>query len=443
MAFIAIALFAGVFIHAAPAPQVVTRLHAVPSDLAGVRAIPATLQTVRTVPAAAHELVQEVRALPAAVSTRHSSITHATPSHSVVRTVASAAPVVHAAPVRTASVVRTVAQAGPAVVRTTPVVHEVHEPAVSVVRTAPVVHEVHEPAVSVVRTAAVAQPAAVVRHVPVVDQVVATRAHAHYNYGYSVNDGLSGDLKARQESRDGDVVTGSYTVQDPDGRIRHVEYTADRDHGFQAHVTYDGAPGPVSLGLNSPRATHVAHVAAAPTTVVSDGGVIAARGGALPATVVRTGTLPVAPATVVRTQPAVIPAATVVRSEPAIVSGAATVVRSQPAVVPAATVVRSDPLLTSNVIRTAPIQTLGTNGAALLGGGAGVQRTAGVGLGPVVDGGGAGVLRTAGVGLGPVVDGGGVVGVSPVGRAQLIGDIPVGTQIFQDGQVVRSTVVHN
>ena len=48
--------------------------------------------------------------------------------------------------------------------------------------------------------------------------------------------------------RDGDLVTGSYSVVDPDGRLRTVTYTADSLHGFRATVTYDGAEGPV-VGL--------------------------------------------------------------------------------------------------------------------------------------------------------------------------------------------------
>jgi hypothetical protein len=47
-----------------------------------------------------------------------------------------------------------------------------------------------------------------------------------YNFGYSVADSITGDSKTREETRDGDVVTGSYTVADPDGRIRRVTYTA-------------------------------------------------------------------------------------------------------------------------------------------------------------------------------------------------------------------------
>ena len=49
-------------------------------------------------------------------------------------------------------------------------------------------------------------------------------------------DSTTGDSKTREEERDGDVVRGSYSVADPDGRIRTVTYTADALNGFQVGV---------------------------------------------------------------------------------------------------------------------------------------------------------------------------------------------------------------
>lgn len=60
--------------------------------------------------------------------------------------------------------------------------------------------------------------------------------HPQYSYGYKVQDALTGDNKSQQETRDGDVVTGSYSVQDPDGTFRTVIYTADPINGFNAVV---------------------------------------------------------------------------------------------------------------------------------------------------------------------------------------------------------------
>eukprot|EP00095_Tigriopus_kingsejongensis_P010098 maker-scaffold434_size172279-snap-gene-0.21 protein:Tk10098 transcript:maker-scaffold434_size172279-snap-gene-0.21-mRNA-1 annotation:"cuticular protein 67bd" len=94
---------------------------------------------------------------------------------------------------------------------------------------------------------------------------------ASYNFGYSVSDAVSGDAKTRQESREGDVVRGSYSVADPDGRIRVVEYTADKEHGFQARVTYDGEEGPPAIPVDTPAVTQTS----------ADSVVIAARANTL------------------------------------------------------------------------------------------------------------------------------------------------------------------
>ena len=67
------------------------------------------------------------------------------------------------------------------------------------------------------------------------------------------------------------MVTGSYSVADPDGRIRTVTYTADPVHGFQAKVTYDGEEGPVAIPFYAPRAPLVSTtVPAAPVPLVSN-----------------------------------------------------------------------------------------------------------------------------------------------------------------------------
>ena len=62
-----------------------------------------------------------------------------------------------------------------------------------------------------------------------------------YNYGYSVQDGLTGDSHAHQESRNGDSVQGQYSLVEPDGSVRTVTYTADPVNGFNAVVDRSGA----------------------------------------------------------------------------------------------------------------------------------------------------------------------------------------------------------
>ncbi|XP_049702343.2 cuticle protein 8 isoform X2 [Helicoverpa armigera] len=67
-------------------------------------------------------------------------------------------------------------------------------------------------------------------------------APAHYEFSYSVHDEHSGDVKQQQEAREGDAVHGSYSLVQPDGVHRIVEYTADKEHGFNANVRYEGTP---------------------------------------------------------------------------------------------------------------------------------------------------------------------------------------------------------
>ncbi|XP_071439675.1 larval cuticle protein A3A-like [Hetaerina americana] len=60
--------------------------------------------------------------------------------------------------------------------------------------------------------------------------------HPQYSFAYSVADAHTGDNKAQQETRDGDVVQGSYSLVEPDGTHRQVDYTADPVNGFNAVV---------------------------------------------------------------------------------------------------------------------------------------------------------------------------------------------------------------
>lgn len=66
------------------------------------------------------------------------------------------------------------------------------------------------------------------------------QAEPHYKFDYGVHDPHSGDIKSQWEHRDGDVVKGGYSVHEPDGTVRHVEYTADKHNGFNAVVKKSG-----------------------------------------------------------------------------------------------------------------------------------------------------------------------------------------------------------
>ncbi|XP_047986436.1 uncharacterized protein LOC125226493 [Leguminivora glycinivorella] len=113
-----------------------------------------------------------------------------------------------------------------------------------------------------------AAPAAVHYAAPVA-KVVAHHeeeiAHPKYEYTYSVADGHTGDNKSQQESRDGDVVKGSYSFHEADGSIRTVEYTADDHSGFNA-VVHNTAPTPAPAVLKAaPVVVKAAPVYSAPT----------------------------------------------------------------------------------------------------------------------------------------------------------------------------------
>ncbi|KAG6464846.1 hypothetical protein O3G_MSEX014766 [Manduca sexta] len=108
-----------------------------------------------------------------------------------------------------------------------------------------------------------AAPAPLAYHAPVA-AVLAHRedqefAHPKYEYNYSVADSQSGDNKSQQESRDGDVVKGSYSFHEADGSIRTVEYSADDHNGFNA-VVHNSAPtaAPAHI-VNAVPAVHYYH----------------------------------------------------------------------------------------------------------------------------------------------------------------------------------------
>jgi hypothetical protein len=81
-----------------------------------------------------------------------------------------------------------------------------------------------------------------------------------YSYGYSIQDGLTGDAKGHQETRSGDVVQGQYSLVEPDGAVRTVTYTADPVNGFNAVVDRQAPAVAVAK-------VHAAPVVAAPAPV--------------------------------------------------------------------------------------------------------------------------------------------------------------------------------
>ncbi|XP_068140818.1 larval cuticle protein A2B [Drosophila tropicalis] len=87
--------------------------------------------------------------------------------------------------------------------------------------------------------AAVAIEAGIISTHP--DELIASPAQ--YEFHYSVHDGLTGDVKDQFEHRRGEYVTGRYSLIEPDGHRRIVDYTADPLLGFNAQVRRE----PISL----------------------------------------------------------------------------------------------------------------------------------------------------------------------------------------------------
>ncbi|XP_045504330.1 larval cuticle protein A2B-like [Colias croceus] len=115
----------------------------------------------------------------------------------------------------------------------------------------------------------VGAPAApVVAAPPVAARLEEFDALPQYRFGYNVADSLTGDYKSQQEQRDGDLVQGSYSLVDPDGTRRTVDYSADSVNGFNAVVRKEplvaAAPAVVAEPAVVPARLAAAPVAAAP-----------------------------------------------------------------------------------------------------------------------------------------------------------------------------------
>ncbi|KAI4459331.1 structural contituent of cuticle [Holotrichia oblita] len=64
-----------------------------------------------------------------------------------------------------------------------------------------------------------------------------------YSYNYDVSNDETGDNKNKWEKRENNVVRGAYSIVEPDGSTRLVEYTADAN-GFRPIVTKLAASNP-------------------------------------------------------------------------------------------------------------------------------------------------------------------------------------------------------
>jgi hypothetical protein len=92
------------------------------------------------------------------------------------------------------------------------------------------------------------------------------QSHPKYSFNYGVHDGLTGDVKSQSEVRDGGFVKGQYSLVEPDGSVRTVDYTADDVNGFNAVVS-KSAPTVHATKVVAPVAYAPAPVAYAPAPV--------------------------------------------------------------------------------------------------------------------------------------------------------------------------------
>ncbi|CAL7941285.1 unnamed protein product [Xylocopa violacea] len=91
-------------------------------------------------------------------------------------------------------------------------------------------------AIATCKGGAIPLPAVPLAKLAPVDPRLNYDPHPQYTYAYDVQDSLTGDSKTQQETRNGDIVSGSYSFIEADGTRRIVEYTADPVNGFNAVV---------------------------------------------------------------------------------------------------------------------------------------------------------------------------------------------------------------
>lgn len=91
---------------------------------------------------------------------------------------------------------------------------------------------------------------------------------SQYEFGYAVNDPITGDQKDQRETKNGDNVSGYYRTLDSDGLLRTVKYKADDVNGFTAEVVREPVPG-AAIKAAVPQQVTRAHAAPAPAALVS------------------------------------------------------------------------------------------------------------------------------------------------------------------------------
>ncbi|XP_017778972.1 PREDICTED: uncharacterized protein LOC108564433 isoform X3 [Nicrophorus vespilloides] len=64
-----------------------------------------------------------------------------------------------------------------------------------------------------------------------------------YSFKYSVDEPKLGIVTHHWEERNGGKVRGGYSLLEPNGKVRVVEYQVDGNKGFKAFVTFRRPPG--------------------------------------------------------------------------------------------------------------------------------------------------------------------------------------------------------
>uniref|UniRef100_A0A8D8TUW4 Larval cuticle protein A1A n=1 Tax=Cacopsylla melanoneura TaxID=428564 RepID=A0A8D8TUW4_9HEMI len=81
----------------------------------------------------------------------------------------------------------------------------------------------------------------------------APQPNPQYQFGFDIHDDENTNYHNRKEQRDGDKITGSYSVVDSDGFIRTVTYTADPKEGFKAEVSREPTDIRVKIPTPAPQ----------------------------------------------------------------------------------------------------------------------------------------------------------------------------------------------
>ncbi|KAK0170276.1 hypothetical protein PV328_010855 [Microctonus aethiopoides] len=181
-----------------------------------------------------------------------------------------------------------------------------------------------------------------------------------YSFAYDVQDALTGDSKAQYETRNGDIVQGSYSFIEADGTRRIVEYTADPVNGFKAVVSHEPALAAIAQAPVAP----VGVVPGAPAAPISPAEAIPVSGPDSDVEVLdaRSGPIREAPARrlngqsrgrpIARPQPATIEQRENLRSAP--LRALATRISPAP-VVPASQAVETNEITPSRYVASAPV----------------------------------------------------------------------------------------